>query len=89
MEKTDKVEDEAVLERRRQNKSDVEILKQALRSREKRVKRYEEERAFIQKAASTFAVFLKHSAIKPWNDSKLAYLNHMIREVSIPVFSIT
>lgn len=89
VEKNVQVEDKAVVKRRKQNQSDVEIIRQALESRQALIEQYDQEREIIQKAASKFAVFLKHSAVKPWNDSKLAYLDHLIREVSfLPTSSI-
>ena len=55
-------------------------MEEAIRLRQERVKQYRAERDIIQKAAGQFAVFLKRSSIKPWNDSKLEYLDHLIDE---------
>lgn len=80
IEKTVQVEDEAVSLRITENKGGVGVMEQALRSRQELIKKYEVERDIIQKAAGQFAVFLKRSLIKPWNDSKLAYLDHLVEE---------
>ena len=53
------VQDEAVVQRINENRSAVEILEQALRSRQDLIKEYEMERDIIQKAAGQFAVFLE------------------------------
>lgn len=82
VEKVVQVPDEAVLQHIKENKSGVEVMQEAIKSRQELIKKYESEKDIIQKAAGQFAVFLKQSSIKPWNDSKLAYLAHLIDEVS-------
>ncbi|CAK1358225.1 unnamed protein product [Cercospora beticola] len=80
VEKTVQVKDEAVALRKKEARSAYEIMHLALRRRQELIRKWEMERAYIQKAAGQFAVFLKRSSIKPWNDSKLAYLDHLIEE---------
>lgn len=72
--------DDAVQQRLLENKSGMEVMKEALKSRQILIKKYRDERHQIQKAAGQFAVFLKNSAITPWNDSTLDYLDHLIEE---------
>lgn len=80
VESTIQVEDEAVSTRLRENATGLEVMETALKSRQERIKKYEEERRILQKAAGQFAVFLKNNSIKPYNDSKLEYLDHLIEE---------
>ena len=74
------IDDEAVAERIKENASDKEVMETALRTRQERIASYEAERHLLQKAAGQFAVFLKNSSIKPYNDSKLEYLDHLIED---------
>jgi hypothetical protein len=80
IETTVQVDDEMVSKRLTENGTHVEVMETALASRQKRIQKYEEERCTLQKAAGQFAVFLKNSSIKPYNDSKLEYLDHLIEE---------
>jgi len=75
-----KIVDEAVRQRSQDNASSVEMMIQAIRSREELIQNYKSERLKIQKAAGHFAVFLKRSAITTYNDSTLEYLDHLIDE---------
>jgi transcription elongation factor Elf1 len=75
-----KIVDEAVRQRSQENASSVEMMTQAIRSREELIQNYKCERLKIQKAAGHFAVFLKRSAITTYNDSTLEYLDHLIDE---------
>ncbi|KAF7191807.1 hypothetical protein HII31_06852 [Pseudocercospora fuligena] len=80
VESTIDVEDAAVAQRINENAHGVEVMEEALWSRQNLIKKYWAERHLLQKAAGQFAVFLKNSSIKPYNDSKLEYLDHLIEE---------
>ena len=58
----------------------MEVVETAIRSRQQLIKKFETERLIIQKAAGQFSAYLKRSSIKQYNDSKLAYLDHLIDE---------
>ena len=80
VEKKVKVDDEAVAKRIKENANEVVVAQTAIDSRKKRIVQYEKEREKIQQAAGQFSVYLKRSSIKPYNDSKLEYLDHLIEE---------
>ena len=80
IETTIQVEDEMVQQRIGENATHIEVMETALHSRQQLIKKYERERHTLQKAAGQFAVFLKNSSIKPYNDSTLEYLDHLIEE---------
>jgi hypothetical protein len=80
VEKKVKVQDHAVLQRLKENANKADIVRTAILSREKEIAQYQTERAFIQNVAGKFSVYLKCTSIKPYNDSKLEYLDHLIDE---------
>ncbi|KAK4544737.1 hypothetical protein LTR36_003986 [Oleoguttula mirabilis] len=79
-EKEIKVEDQAVARRIRENADEAEVAQTAMSTRQKQIDQYQKERDAIQRAAGQFSVYLKRSSIKPYNDSKLACLDHLIAE---------
>lgn len=80
IEVTNKVIDEAVQQRLSDNASGVDVMKEAIRSREKLIEKHKHQRERIQKAADQWAVFLRNSAITAYNASKLEYLDRLIDE---------
>ena len=78
VERTTEVEDRAVKAQIDAAASDRVQAETALQSRQDLIRAYEKESKIIQKAAGQFSVYLKRSAIKPYNDSKLAYLDFLI-----------
>jgi GTPase SAR1 family protein len=74
------VEDENILLLIDQKISEKEVKEHLLKNTEKKIDEMNSELKIIQDASVKFACFLKLSAITPYNDAMVDYMNQLIRE---------
>lgn len=74
------VDDESINDQITRKTNDAELKKTAIASREKLIAEYRAEQQEIEKANAKFGFYLKQNSITPYNDARLAYLDHLIRQ---------
>lgn len=74
------VDDESINDQITRKTNDAERKKAAIASREKLITEYRAEQEEIEKANAKFGFYLKQNSITPYNDARLAYLDHLIRQ---------
>lgn len=74
------VDDTSINEQIIRKTNDAELKKTAIASREKLIKEYRAEQQEIEKANVKFGFYLKQNSITPYNDARLAYLEHLIKQ---------
>lgn len=74
------VDDESINAQITQKTNDAERKKVAIASREKLITEYRDEQQKIEKANAKFGFYLRQNSITPYNDARLAYLDHLIKQ---------
>ena len=77
---TNEVDDVGIRDQLQENLSDETRKQAAVTIIETRIAEYQKEQREIEQAAAKFGCFLKRNAITPYNDARIEYLNHLIRE---------
>jgi len=73
------VEDSAVKDLIAQKADGKALIRQSIKTLEKRSEDLLKEKEFLTKSVARFAIFLKNNAIAPYNDAFKDYLQHFIR----------
>lgn len=74
------VDDKSINDEISRKTNDAERKKLAIASREKLINEYRFEQDEIEKANAKFGFYLKQNSITPYNDARLAYLDHLIKQ---------
>lgn len=63
-----------------ENASEVELAQPSSKTQQKMINQFDKEKGVIQKDAGQFSVDLRRSSLIPYDDAKLAYLDHLIED---------
>ena len=79
------VVDSAIQQQLQNHANDTTLRETALKQQKQLSEEYKKEREIIRDAAAKFGVFLRKNSLAAYNDSLVAYLDHLIKEEQMKV----